>query len=170
MAKVTRKVANKTVATAVSVDDFIAAPPDASRVRDCRELDVLMRKATGENPRMWGANMVGFGSYHYRYQNGREGDVFLVGFAPRKTEIAIYIVPGFGTYAELMARLGKHRTGKSCLYIRRLAEIDRDILNRLIERSVTDMRARYGKGPADLLTPPNPKRTPFTRPTESSDR
>lgn len=144
MAKVIGKAANKTVATAASVDDFIAALPTQARVRDCRELAAMMRKATGEEPRMWGLTMVGFGSYHYRTEAGREGDMFRVGFASRQSEIVVYIVPGFGGYADLLSRLGRHRKSKSCLYIRGLDGIDRSVLSEILERTVADMRTRYG--------------------------
>ncbi len=93
---------------------------------------------------MWGDSIVGFGSYHYRYASGREGDWFLTGFAPRKRELTVYIMPGFSQYGELMAVLGRHRTGKSCLYLRRLDDIEMAVLRDLIERSVDFMRKTYG--------------------------
>lgn len=137
------KAANKTLATSASVEDFLAAVADPSRAKDCREIAAMMRKATGERARMWGASIVGFGSYHYKYDSGREGDAPIIGFSPRKSDLTIYIVPGFSSYGELLARLGKHKTAKVCLYLKRLDDIDRDVLRELIERSVADMRARY---------------------------
>lgn len=138
------KSANKTVATSASVRDFLAGIADAQRAKDCREVAAMMRAATGEKPRMWGPSMVGFGQHHYRYDSGREGDMFTVGFAPRKSDLTIYIVPGFAKHGDLLARLGPHRTGKSCLYVKRLDAIDREVLREIVARSIADMRARYG--------------------------
>ncbi len=137
------KTANKTVPTSASVDDFIAAVADARRAADCRALVAMMREATGEAPRMWGASIVGFGQYHYVYESGREGDACVVGFSPRKNDLTIYIVPGFAAYADLLARLGRHKTAKVCLYLKRLDDVDRGVLRELVCRSVADMRARY---------------------------
>ena len=138
------KAQNKTVATNASVTAYLAGIEDPERAADCRQLVAMMRKATGEKPSLWGPTMIGFGAYHYRYESGREGDSFLVGFAPRKGDISIYIVPGFNDYAELLDKLGKHKTAKVCLYVRRLADIDLAVLQQLIGRSVADMRKRYG--------------------------
>ena len=104
----------------------------------------LMREVTGEPPKMWGASIVGFGSYHYRYASGREGDWLVVGFAPRKQNLVIYIMPGFARYGALLARLGKFRTGKSCLYVNKLDDVDPDVLEELVRESVAEMRRRYG--------------------------
>jgi hypothetical protein len=103
-----------------------------------------MRDITGEEPKMWGPTMVGFGSYHYRYASGHEGDTFLTGFSPRKSNLTLYVTSGFGAQEELMAKLGKYKTGKSCLYIKRLDDIDRGLLRTLIERSVERLRQMYG--------------------------
>lgn len=138
------KAANKTIATTASVSAFIAGVPDAARAADCRVLVAMMREATGEEPRMWGPSMIGFGHYHYKYDSGREGDMFVVGFASRKNDISIYIVPGFSQYTDLLTRLGKYKTGKVCLYVKRLSDIAPDVLRKLIQRSVDDMRARKG--------------------------
>jgi hypothetical protein len=141
------KAQNKTVATRASVAAFLGGIQDPARAKDCREVAAMMRAATGEKPRMWGPSIVGFGQYHYVYDSGREGDACIVGFSPRKGDLTIYIVPGFSAYGDLLARLGKHRTAKVCLYIKRLDDIDRAVLRELIERSVADMRARYpGRG------------------------
>lgn len=137
------KPANKTVPTSVSVDDFIAAVADAQRAADCRALVAMMREVTGEAPRMWGASIVGFGQYHYVYESGREGDACVVGFSPRKNDLTIYIVPGFSAYADLLARLGRYKTAKVCLYVKRLDDVDRGVLRELVVRSVADVRARY---------------------------
>lgn len=133
-------MSNKTHATDLDVADFIASIDDEDRRRDCLRVLEIMSKATGEEPRIWGAGMVGFGSYHYRYESGREGDWFLTGFSPRKANLTIYIMAGFDRYAELMQRLGKYKTGKSCLYIRRLADIDEGVLQELVSTSVQHMK------------------------------
>ena len=103
-----------------------------------------MRKATGSRARLWGSNIVGYGQYHYKYASGREGDWMLVGFSPRKHSLSIYIMPGFEPYAALMKKLGKYKTGKSCLYINSLADVDEAVLEQLIAESVATMRERYG--------------------------
>ena len=136
---------NKTVATSASVDDFIAAVADKQRAADCREMVEMMREATGEEPRMWGASIVGFGQYHYVYESGREGDACIIGFSPRKNDLTIYIVPGFAAYADLLGRLGRHKIAKVCLYLKRLDDIDRSVLRELVVRTVDDMRARYAQ-------------------------
>ena len=133
----------KTQKTQASVDDFLATVKDAEMRSDCRKLIASMQDASGEQACMWGQSMVGFGSYQYRYASGREGDWFLVGFAPRKRELSIYIMPGFAAYDDLLQQLGKYKTGKSCLYIRRLSDIDIAVLQQLIETSVRDMRLKY---------------------------
>ncbi len=102
-----------------------------------------MSEITGAEPRMWGDSMVGFDSYHYVYASGREGDWFITGFSPRRRNLSIYVMPGFSGVSDLMGRLGKHRTGKSCLYAKRLGDLDRTVLRELLERSVAEMRDRY---------------------------
>lgn len=103
----------------------------------------MMGEITGHEPAMWGDSLIGFGRYHYRYASGREGDFFLTGFSPRSRNLSIYIMPGFDPYPEFMAKLGRYKTGKSCLYIKKLDHIDRDVLRELIATSVADMRKRY---------------------------
>ena len=103
----------------------------------------MMQEATGCEPKMWGASMIGFGSYHYKYDSGREGDFMLVGFAPRKSNISVYIIPGFSDYESELEKLGKHKTGKSCLYINKLEEVDKNVLQHLISDSVVRMRKKY---------------------------
>jgi hypothetical protein len=130
---------NKTKPTRVSVEGYIAKIKDAERRKDCETLVRLMKKATGEKPVMWGS-MVGFGQYHYRYASGHEGDCFTMGFASRKPELVLYIVNGLERQKELLTKLGKHRTGKSCLYIRRLADVDSRVVERLIADSAREIR------------------------------
>jgi hypothetical protein len=103
-----------------------------------------MAEVTGDEPRLWGRGMVGFGTYHYRYESGREGDWFVTGFAPRKSDLTLYIMAGFDRYEALMSRLGKYRTGKSCLYVKRLADVDEAVLRELVEESVGWVRGRWG--------------------------
>jgi hypothetical protein len=103
-----------------------------------------MAEVTGDEPRLWGRGMVGFGTYHYRYESGREGDWFVTGFAPRKNDLTLYIMAGFDRYEALMSRLGKYRTGKSCLYVKRLADVDEAVLRELVEESVGWVRGRWG--------------------------
>lgn len=134
---------NKTTQNEDPVEDFINAVDDEQKRRDSWDMIALMKKITGSEPRMWGSSLVGFGSYHYQYASGREGDFFLTGFSPRKAAFTVYIMPGFSEYAVLMEQLGPHKTGKSCLYIKNLDVVDRNILERLISKSVADMRERY---------------------------
>jgi hypothetical protein len=122
------------------VEAYIASIPDEGQRRDAAALVELMRRAAGHPPAMWGSGMVGFGSYHYRYASGREGDWFLVGFAPRRKSLTVYLMGGFTEYESLLARLGKHSTGKSCLYIKRLDDVDLDVLEELVRRSVASMQ------------------------------
>ncbi len=131
----------KTKPTGADVEAFLAAIEDERKQADCREISSLMEDVTGEPAVLWGPSILGFGSYHYRYESGREGDWMLAGFAPRKRELTLYIMAGFDGYEDLMARLGKFKTGKSCLYIKRLDDIDRDVLRELVTASVEHMRA-----------------------------
>jgi hypothetical protein len=133
----------KTQPTDASVEAFIDTVEDEGRRQDCRTVLEIMTRVTGEAANMWGDSIVGLGSYRYRYASGREGDWFLVGFAPRKRDLTLYIMPGFDRYGELMEALGKHKTGRSCLYIKRLADIDLRVLEQLVEASVRYMRETY---------------------------
>ena len=133
----------KTRLTDADVDAFLGKVEDPKKLQDCRELVEIMSSATGQPPRMWGTSIVGFGSYHYKYASGREGDWMLTGFSPRKQNLTLYIMPGFSGYESLMDKLGKHKTGKSCLYVKRLDDVDRDVLRQLVKRSIEDMRERY---------------------------
>ncbi len=122
------------------VEAFLNAIPDEKKRADAFAVLELMKRATGEEPVMWGDAIVGFGAYHYRYASGREGDWFLVGFSPRKQNLTLYIMAGFDDYDALMTRLGKHKTGKSCLYINKLADVDPAALEELVRRSVVHVR------------------------------
>ncbi len=126
----------KTQKNDASVEDFLNNVSDAKKREDSFAVLELMREVTGEEPAMWGTNIVGFGSYHYKYASGREGDWPLAGFAPRKRELTLYIMAGFERYEELLAKLGKHKTGVSCLYIKRLADVDPTVLKELVSASV----------------------------------
>lgn len=119
-----------------SVAAFLAAIPDPQRREDALAVTALMKAATKTEPRMWGTSIVGFGSQHYAYASGREGDWFRVGFAPRKDALTIYITSRFDQYPELMAKLGKYKTGKACLHIRRLADVDVKVLKQLVTQSL----------------------------------
>jgi hypothetical protein len=133
----------KTRATEASVDGLLRSMPDDARRQDCLRLLEIMKRATGAVPKLWGAGMVGFGSYHYRYESGREGDWFVTGFSPRKANLTLYIMAGFDRYPELLERLGRFKTGKSCLYVKKLADVDEQVLVELIAASVDHMRRTY---------------------------
>ncbi len=134
----------KTRETAASVEEFLNGIENRTRREDGFAMLHLMRDVTGEEARMWGSSIVGFGSYHYVYESGREGDAMLTGFSPRKQNLAIYVMPGFSAYDSLLDKLGKHKTGKSCLYINKLADVDLKVLKTLVRRSVQVMRKKYG--------------------------
>ena len=133
----------KTQPTEASVEGFLDTVENETRRRDAREILAIMTRITGCEPIMWGPSIVGFDQYHYRYESGREGDFFITGFSPRKAALTIYIMPGFGEYDALMSKLGKHKTGRSCLYINKLEDVDMDVLEVLVRLSVEFMRARY---------------------------
>jgi len=131
----------KTQKTNASVSAFLKSIADDDRRKDCQTLVRIMKRAVGAEPKMWGSSIVGFGHYHYKYASGRENDWFLAGFSPRKQDLTLYIMAGFDRYDALMAKLGKHKTGKSCLYLKRLADIDVAVLEDLISSSVKHMTA-----------------------------
>ena len=133
----------KTQPTRVSAKSHIAAIANEEQRNDAQALAALMRRVTKQEPRMWGPSIVGFGSYHYKYASGHEGDSALSGFAVRGRELVVYVAPGFDGRDALLAKLGKHRTGKVCVYIRRLASIDLKVLETLVARSVADTKRRY---------------------------
>ena len=133
---------NKTKPTKQSVAAFIAALPDPAKRADAKALVKLMQSATAEKPKLWGPSIIGFGSYHYKYESGHEGDMPLVAFSPRKPATVLYNLGGFTGSDALRARLGKHTAGKGCLYIKKLAEVDPKVLKLLIQKSVHAARAR----------------------------
>ena len=133
----------KTTPTKVSVERHIAAIANEEQRKDAQRLVALMRKVTRQEPKMWGPTIVGFGSYHYKYPSGHEGDSALAGFAVRGRDLVVYIAPGFEGRDGLLAELGEHKTGKVCVYMRRLADVDLRILETLVTRSVADTKRRY---------------------------
>lgn len=133
----------KTQPTEASVKTFLKSVEDKQKREDSLALLDIMKKATGEEATMWGPGIVGFGRYHYKYESGREGSWFLTGFSPRKRNMSVYIMPGFEQFDELTGKLGKFSTGKSCLYFKKLSDIDREVLSRLISESVAYMRNKY---------------------------
>jgi hypothetical protein len=133
---------NKTKITEVDPYDFIKKVESAEKRKDAEELIQIMSKATGKPPQMWGPTIVGFGKYHYKYASGREGEICMTGFSPRKPSLVLYIGPALED-KKLMDRLGRHKTGKGCLYIKKLADVDRAVLKELIVKSVAEMRERY---------------------------
>lgn len=134
---------NKTKASNKSVTQFLNAIENKGRRDDAKKVAAMMRKATGKRARLWGTSIVGFGTYHYKYASGREGDWALVGFSPRKQNLVVYIMPGFSEFPALLKKLGKYKTGKSCLYLNKLDDVDESVLERLIVDSVKVMRKRY---------------------------
>jgi len=136
---------NKTKPTDGSVEDYIASRANAQQCIDCRELMVLFRKVTRNSPRMWGPSIVGYGSYRYTYESGRTGEAPLAGFAIRGRELVIYLLAEGEEQRSLLAKLGKHRMGKACLYFKQLADLDRSTLEKLVVGSVAEVRRRYVK-------------------------
>ena len=134
---------NKTVTNNEDVETFLSKIENNQKRIDAFELLELMRGITKERPKMWGKSIVGFGEYHYVYESGREGDMFITGFSPRKQDITIYIMTGFGKYKQKLIKLGKHRIGKSCLYIKKLENVDKGILKELITDSMHRMINKY---------------------------
>jgi len=136
-------MANKTLPNETSVISFIEKVEDVQKKKDSYELLELNKEITGCEPIIWGPSLIGFGTYHYKYESGREGDFFIAGFSPRKTALTLYIMAGFSRYDELLQKLGKFKTGKSCLYVKKLDDIDRIVLRQLITESVKYMRENY---------------------------
>lgn len=141
--KAAKKYELKTKPTAVSVEAFIEKVPNEVRRKDAKTLLALMKRVTGETPKMWGPSIIGFGRYHYKYESGHEGDMCMAGFSPRASALVVYLVPGFQKQEALLSRLGKHRHGKSCLYINRLEDVDMKVLERLVADSCAYMRKKY---------------------------
>ena len=134
---------NKTKPTKVSVSSFIAALPDATKRADAKVIVKTMQHATGEKPVMWGPSIIGFGKVHYAYESGREGDMPLICFSPRSTGLVLYVLTGFPGEKGLLAKLGKHSTGKVCLYVKKLADVDQKVLAEIIAKAVASTRAKY---------------------------
>ena len=134
---------NKTQPSTRSVSAFIDALADGGRRADAKKLVKMMRDATGEKPALWGPSIIGFGSYHYVYESGREGDMPIVGFSPRKAATVLYLMPGLADMGPLLAKLGKHTTGKGCLYLKKLADVDTKVLEKVIGKAVVAIRAKY---------------------------
>ena len=137
---------NKTKATDVSVESYLSAIEDESRRKDCEALTGLMKQATKEQPKMWGTSIVGFGSYHYRYESGREGNSPLVGFSSRKGDMTLYLESSFSGYEDLLSKMGKHKLGKGCLYIRKLSDVDLNILEQLVADTAAERKRHYASG------------------------
>lgn len=135
--------ANKTQPTLATPESFIASVDHDGRRKDAETLLDLFRRVTGWTPRMWGPSIVGFGEYHYKYDSGREGDFLATGFSPRKANLSIYIMPGYEDYGDTLSRLGKHKMGKSCLYINKLDDIDLGVLEELIRAGLDDLSKKY---------------------------
>ena len=133
----------KTTVQSTSPAAFIKQVDGEQRRKDCRELVTLMRDATGHPPKMWGTSIVGFDRYQYKYASGREGEMLLTGFSPRKQDLVLYLGPGLQN-AKLRAKLGKHKVGQGCLYLKTLDDVDRDALRALVEYSVAEMRKQHG--------------------------
>jgi hypothetical protein len=134
---------NKTVATGANVAEFLAKVEPVRRRDDAHRLDRIFREVSGFVPRMWGPLMVGYGRYHYKYESGREGDSLATGFAPRKANHVIYIMPGYTDFSAILSRLGKHKIGKSCLYINKLDDIDIGVLKELIAAGIEDLNHHW---------------------------
>ena len=134
---------NKTQPTVESVEVFLASVDHETRRSDGLALLDLFNRVTGWKPVMWGPSIIGYGRYHYKYASGREGDFLVTGFSPRKSSLSIYIMPGYRNMADKLARLGKHKTGRSCLYINKLADIDTNVLQEIIEDGIAYMKTNY---------------------------
>ena len=131
---------NKTRPTDQNVIDFLNSVGHKTRREDSFALLTMMEEITGEDAVMWGSSIVGFGRHHYKYESGREGDMLHIGFSPRKQSMTLYIMPGFDNYEDMLAKLGKHKIGKACLYVNKLADVDENVLRSLIKRSYEHMK------------------------------
>ncbi|MEO0467693.1 MAG: DUF1801 domain-containing protein [Pseudomonadota bacterium] len=136
---------NKTQPTHVDPVAFIAGVEPPRRRDDATKLLEIFGEVTGLTPKMWGSSMIGYGRYHYKYDSGREGDMLITGFSPRKANLSLYIMPGYNydSMQDMLSRLGKHKVGKACLYINKLADVDQAVLREIIAAGVADVRARY---------------------------
>jgi hypothetical protein len=135
---------NKTTETDASVNSYLAAIPEEARRNDCEALAKLMAKATKYPPKMWGTSIVGFGSFHYKYESGREGDICLVGFSSRKSDISLYGLTAAPGHEALIVKLGKHKAGKGCLYVKRLSDIDLNVLEKLVTDAAAAKEREHG--------------------------
>lgn len=133
--------------TPASVETFLAAVEPPQRREDARAVCAILAEVSGEAAAMWGTSIIGFGRYHYRYASGHEGDAALVGFSPRKTSLVLYLAPDIGLKDDLLSRLGKHKTGKGCLYVNRLSDVNVEVLKALVTSTIAALKARY---PTDL--------------------
>jgi len=134
---------NKTIQTEASVEAYMSnISPDAKQT-DCRDILAMMSDMTGWEPKMWGKSIVGFGEYHYKYDSGREGDALRIGFSSRAQNITIYIMPGYQDFSDELSRLGKHKLGKSCLYIKRLSDVDINVLQEIMQKGLDIMAEKY---------------------------
>jgi hypothetical protein len=134
---------NKTKKTNESIEKYINSIKDENVKKDCYTIIKLMQAITKEEPKMWGSSIIGFGDYHYKYASGREGDFFLTGFSSRKQNLALYLMGGLENQKDLLKKLGKHKTGKSCLYIKSLNDIDKKVLKEMIVQSVKETKKLY---------------------------
>ena len=135
---------NKTKPTGASVEEYIASRANEQQRKDCQQLMVLLKKLTRQSPKMWGPSIVGYGSYRYTYESGRTGEAPLAGFAIRSRELVVYMVADNDKQKALLTKLGKHKMGKSCLYFKQLADLDKSVLEQLVAGSVAGVRQRYG--------------------------
>jgi hypothetical protein len=135
---------NKTQRTDASVAGYLADIPDEGRRKDCAALTKLMTEVTGEKPRMWGAGIVGFGSYHYRYDSGREGEMCRAGFSSRADSISVYVMADTPAQKKLLAGLGRHKAAKACVYIKRLADVELEVLRAVIRESLAEVKRLHG--------------------------
>ena len=135
---------NKTKPTRASVEDYIASRANAQQRADCQELMLLFKKVTRHSPRMWGPSIVGYGSYRYTYESGRTGEMPLAAFAIRGRDLVVYVMAEGEEQRSLLSKIGKHKMGKSCLYFRQLADLDKSVLEKLVVGCIADVRRRYG--------------------------
>lgn len=137
---------NKTTQNDASVEAFLDGIKDEQKRADSDKILEMMQRLSGYEPKMWGSSIIGFGQYHYKYESGREGDMPRIGFSPRAQNISIYFIPGYDELGDELSRLGKHKVGKSCLYIKRLSDVDEDVLEEMIVRDLKIMDEKYPRG------------------------
>jgi len=134
---------NKTTATEKSVRDFLNSVKDDQKREDSFKILSMMERLSGYEAKMWGSSIIGFGEYHYKYESGREGNMCRIGFSPRTQNLTLYMIPGYSEYADELSRLGKHKIGKSCLYIKRLSDVDESVLEEMIIKDLKAMDEKY---------------------------